>query len=259
MKIVIPIITAFVVACITAGLILFTVNRKVAPLSRNATLKELTISANTVSRRIENLSEQLVSQVSGFCSTVAEDRDFAMKLIVEQDYSASEVADIAGRFMLAMGFDFLEVTDAKYRILSSGHFPASAGNSAAQKSSLPDSVATFLEDDIKGAGVLSLQVKIPFSCADIALYAFGGIFVDANFIAGLKPHDGVRILLKQGNEIAGMDDIETMSEIKDNTIIINDKTWLASSLTLSWAGEGNGPEIILLMEEPADFSLLDLI
>lgn len=253
------VITAIVVACISAGLVVVILNKKSAHLNRDYAVKELITSTNTVKRRLDNLASQLVSQMRGFCVTVADDRNFAMKLIVEQDYSAPEVADIAGQYMKAMGFAFLEITDAEYRILSSGHFPASAGNKATQKESLPDSTAMFIEDNIKGVQVLALQVKMPFSCADVPLYAIGGVYVDADFIARLKPHDGVRLLLKQGNEIAGMDDIETMSEINDNTIIINDISWLASSLTLSWAGGEDGPEIILLMEQPPDFSLLDLI
>ncbi len=259
MRILITALIALAVGCITAGILLFAVNRKIAPLNRDYALKELIVSANAVTKHVDNLSEQLLSQLSGFCSIVADDRDFAMKLIVEQDYSAQEVTDIAGKYIRAMGFDFLEVTDKKYRILSSGHFPASAGNKATGKSMLPDKAATFIDDNVKGTEVLALQAKIPFTCADVPLYAIGGINVNAAFLAELRPHDGVRILLKQGNEIAGMDDIETMSEIKDNTIIINDKTLLATSLTLSWAGEGDKPEIILLMEQPADFSILDLI
>ena len=56
-----------------------------------------------------------------------------------------------------------------------------------------------------------------------------------------------------------MEDIGTMSEIKDNEIIINDKSWLAESLTLPWTGEADIPEIIILSEEPSDFNLLDII
>ncbi len=255
MKIVISIL----IALVTAGVVFFTVNKKIAPLSGEYALRDLETTTNSVKKNIEDLSHRLVTQLSGFCQTVADDRDFAMKLIVEKDYSAPEVADIAARYMKAMGFSFLEITDADYRILSSGHFPASAGNSAKRKKDLPEQSASFIQDNIKGTEVLSLQVKIPFSCTGAALYAFGGISADSVLIAGLRPHDGVKILLEHEGGVLGMDGVETMSEIKDNTIFINDKSWLASSLCLSQADEGNRLTLILLMEKPEDFSLIDLL
>ncbi len=255
MKIVISIL----IALVSAGVVFFTVNKKLAPLSREYALRDLITTTNTVKKNSDDLSLRLVSQLSGFCLTVADDRDFAMKLIVEKDYSAPEVADIATRHMKAMGFAFLEVTDSDYRILSSGHFPASAGNRAKGKKELPEGSASYILDNIKGTRVLSLQVKIPFSCTGAALYAFGGIRADSVLIARLRPHDGIQVLLEHDGGVLGMDGVETMSEIKDNTIFINDKPWLASSLTLPRADEGNRLSLILLMEKPEDFSLLDLL
>lgn len=255
MKIVISIL----IALVTAGLVLFAVNKKIGPLSREYALRDLITTTNTVKKNIDDLSQRLVSQLSGFCLTVADDRDFTMKLIVEKDYSAPEVADIAPRHMKAMGFSFLEITDADYRILSSGHFPASAGNSAKGKKELPEGSASFILDNIKGREVLTYQVKIPFSCTGAALYAVGGISADSGFVARLRPHVGVVVLLEHGGGILGMDEIETMSEIKDYNILINDKPWIASSLTLPLVGEENYLEMIILMEKPDDFSLLDLL
>ena len=259
MKIVINVIVGVVVALLTAGMVLFIVNRQLSPLNREYALKDLINTKAAIEKNIDGISTTLLYQLKGFCSTVANDRDFAMKLIVEKEYSAPEVADIAATHMNAMGLSFLEIANADYRILSSGHFPASAGNRWVSKNSLPDSGANFMFDNIKGTDVLSLQVKIPFSCAGGLFYCIGGVVVDSNFIARIKPRQDVYIILKQGNEIIGMENVGTMSEIKDNEIIINDKSWLAESLTLPWTGEADIPEIIILSEEPSDFNLLDII
>ena len=259
MKIVINVIVGVVVALLTAIVLLVWVNGQLQPLNRDYALKELASTKAAVEKNIDDIAANLLLQLQGFCASVADDRDFAMKLIVEKDYSAPEVADIALSYMKAMGLSFLEVTDADFRILSSGHFPASAGNKSLQKSSLPDSSANFMFDNIKGADVLSLQIKIPFSCAGALFYCVGGIAVDEHFITGLIPHEGTRLIFKHGKDIVGMEDIETMSELKDNSIIINDRSWLAESLVIPWAGEADAPEIIILKEEPADFNLLDVI
>lgn len=259
MKIVINVIVGVVVALLTAMVVLLWVNQKLSPLDRDYAVKELINAKAAIEKDIDDISSNILRQLKGFCSSVANDRDFAMKLIVEKDYSAPEVAEIAASYMKAMGFSFLEVTDADFRILSSGHFPASAGNRSLQKSSLSDSSAGFMFDNIKGADVLSLQIKIPFSCAGALFYCVGGVVVDENFITSLIPHENIQLILKHGKEIVGMENIETMSELKDNGIIINDRSWLAESLVLPWAGEADAPEIIILSEEPADFNLLDVI
>lgn len=259
MKIVINVIVGIVVALVTAIAVLVWVNGQLKPLNRSCTLKELASTKAAVEKNIDDIAKGLLKQLKGFCASVADDRDFAMKCIVEKDYSAPEVAEIAASYMKAMGFSFLEITDADFRILSSGHFPASAGNNSLQKGNLPDSSASIMFDNIKGVDVLSLQIKIPFSCAGSPFYCIGGVVVDDDFIAGLVPHQNTRLILKHGREIIGMEDIETMSELKDNGIIINDKSWLAESLILPWVGEADAPELIILSEEPADFNLLDVL
>ena len=258
MKIITNVIVGIFTALFTAALVLFFVNRQLSPMNREYALKDLMNTKAVTEKNIDDIAASLLSRLKGFCSTVANDRDFAMKLIVEKDYSAPEVADITATHINAMGFSFLEIANTDYRILSSGHFPASAGNCWVYKNNLPDSSANFMFDNIKGTDVLSLQVKIPFSCAGGLFYCIGGIVVDSNFINRIKSRPDISIILKQGNEILGMEGIETMSDIKDNEIIINDKSWFAQSLTLTWAGAADSPEIIVLLEKPPNFHLLDV-
>ena len=252
------IITHILAMLLTAVLILFFINRGLSPLNTDYANTVLDNNRNAVEKHMNEASVRILLQLTGFASTVAGDRDFAMKLIVENDYHAPEVAEIAGRYIRAMGFSFLEITDADYKILSSGHFPASAGNIAVAKKEMPDSTLVWMDDNITGAHLLSIQIKIPFSCEGMDLYCIGGLQVDQNFISALKPHENSTVLLKQENDILGDEDIETMSELKDNRIVINDKTWLAFTMPLFWRGETNKPELYILMEEPENFSLLDL-
>lgn len=253
------ILTHLAVAIIVAGAILYIINKKVVTLTHDKTIVELVNMNSVVEKTIDNLSNQLLGQISAFCSTVVDDRDFAMNLLVEQDYASSEIADITGRYMNAMGFSFLEIVDSNYTILSSGHFPASIGSNASNKKELLDQRVTCLSDDIKGAKVLSLQAKKSFSCAGVKLHCIGGIKVDDQFISHLKPNDNIQILLKDKNTILGMDNIQTISDITENTIIINDKTWLATTMALTWSGDGKGPEIVILMDKPEKVTMLDLL
>lgn len=227
-------------------------------LNKHLSVIEINRATEAVEHNLNALSSQLIQQISQFCATVGYDRDFVMKLIVEKEYAAPEIADIAGHYMKPMGFSFLEITDSAYKILSSGHFPAQAGNKAVDKADLQDSVLTCFYDNIKGRQVLSLQVKLPFQCEGKKLYCIGGVEIDFPFIQKLSPCEGVEVFLKQGNTIVGNQNIESLSELKDNQILINDRTWLASSLAFTWSGQGEIPKLILLMKEPVKIGLTDL-
>ncbi len=253
------ILTHILAVLLTAILILFFINRGISPINKDNANKLLQSNSAAIEKKMEEISSRIFSQLTGFSSTVIGDRDFAMKLLVENDYHAPEVTEIASRYINAMGFSFLEITDADYKILSSGNFPASAGNIAIAKKEMPDSTLVWIDDNIKSKKSLSVQIKIPFSCEGMKLFCVGGIGVDQDFISLLKPHENITVILKQGNNIIGIEDVESMSEIKENRIVINDKTWLAFSKSLFWIGETCEPELYILIKEPDDFSLLDLL
>ena len=248
-----------IVAVIVAGGILFAVNRKISSIFHDQKLLELMNMSHIVEKEINDISSNIKKQLTAFSAIVSDDRDFVMKLLVEKDFTAPEVADIAIQHMKSMGLSFLEIVDSEYKILSSGHFPASTGNISNKKKNMTDNTMTFLYDNIKGTEVLSLQLKIPFFCSDVILYCIGGIAADSDFISQIRPYKGIQILLKQENSILGMDNIETISDIEDNRIIINDKTWMVNSMSLKGVEGEKIPEIFILMEEPEMISLLDMI
>lgn len=245
-------------AVVAAILVLLPVAKKLPNLKRDQAKMELIHTRHIVEKRLADINADLNDRLRAFSDQVAQDREFSMKVIVEQNAAAPEVTEIAGKAMQTMGLTILEVTDASSTILSSGHFAASAGGSVQEKASQLTEELLMLSERIKGAEILTMQTKIAFTCADQRFYCIGGMIVDDAFIQRLTPRDGVQLLLRQGTDVIGMDDIEAMSNVEDNTIIINDETYLAASLTVSTVHDQEPIELILIMDRPAQSSLVDL-
>jgi hypothetical protein len=213
-------------------------------------LVRLSDARATVERSLNDRYARLAGQLGEFARTVSGDQAFAMKLIAEHDRSAPEVSEIAQRYMAAMGFSLLEVADSSMTLLSCGQFPAAAGNPVKSAVAQLDTVPAFVQDDIQGSPALTLQAKVRCLIAESPVYCLGGIIVDNGFVAHCAPNDNVRLLLRQGRNALG-EGMKTMSEIKNGTIVVNDTTWLVSPISLPWAGQGNAPEILVMMARPS--------
>jgi hypothetical protein len=251
--------THLLAAVVAAVVILLPLARRLPSMGRDFAVVELIHTRQAIQREIADISLQLVQQLSALGTAISKDRDFSMKLLVERDPSAPEVTELASKYMTAMGLQVLDVTDDKHTVLSSGHFPARAGVSAAAKVELLGPEAIFVIDDLRGVPVLTLQAKAAFTCADVPFYCMGGIVADSAFLRRLSPREGVRVLLKRGAEVTGVDSVTTMSEVKNNSIIINDETYLAASLSLPTAEDDmETTQIIVVVEEPAKTSLFAL-
>lgn len=252
MKIVIPIITFL----LGALLVLLLIGRQTADIPLSHARMELIHARRAVEKRLRQHGESLTQRLKGFAGAVGEDRDFAMKLIAEQERSASEVSDFAQRYIEPMDISVLEITDSAYMLLSCGQFPAAAGNSVAEKAQALGPEGTMLVDEIRGKPVLTLQAIERLSIADQTLHCIGGLTVNRAFVEALSPRPGVRLLLKWEEEIIGGTDIESMSDLEGNTIIVNDTTYLATSASLPWAGEGEAPELLILTDKPPRRALI---
>jgi len=57
-------------------------------------------------------------------------------------------------------------------------FSANAGTSAADKEALLNDKGVFVQDNIKGQKVLTLQANIRFKILDAGFYCTGGLIVD---------------------------------------------------------------------------------
>lgn len=248
------IVTHLLIALASAGLVVYYFNAKLAHLPMNHAILELNNEKAIVEKNVGFVQKNILKKLRVFCGVVSEKQEFIMKLVVEKDVSAPEVVDIAGNYMEVMGLSFLEIVTDSGIIVSSGHFPASAG-SKSLKHLLGEDAIGIITDDIKGKKVLSLQGRIGFVCSGVTLYCIGGISVDEDFINEVKPLRNTALFLKHGDDILGIDTIKTISEIRDNSIMLNDKTWLAASISLPWAGQGEQPFLIILKDEPSAFNI----
>ena len=212
---------------------------------------ELAALRQTVEKRLGETVADIGDRLAAFAREVSTDQQFSLKLLVENNVSAPEVTGKAAKFLGPMGFSLLAIADSAGVILSSGHFPASAGNSMASKLSKLSATPAVIEDNMMGQNVLTLQAKKTFSIADnIHFTAVGGMIIDDTFLQTLSPRPGVSVLFKQGGTITGMEHVKAISELKNNRIIINDREYPAFELPLDYAGDSLAPVLIVAVTKP---------
>jgi hypothetical protein len=202
-----------------------------------------------VETQLANETNRLAAQLGAFSRVVAGDRDFSMKVLVEKDRSASEVTEIAPRYMGPMALSMLSIVNSRDTVLSCGQFPASAGGPSPVAGRLGDSAA-FVMDGVKGVTVLTLQMKVRFTILDSVFFAIGGVIVDENFCTRFSLPQGYRLLCKQGGTVIGMQHVESISDVKDNMIVLNNASYPALSFALPFAGNGSAPCLVITPDKP---------
>lgn len=200
-----------------------------------------------VETQLANVTAGFVAQVNAFSRVVANDRDFSMKLLVEKERSAPEVSEMANKYMEPMGFSLLSLVNNRDTLLSCGQFSASVGGPAPEYRLLAGKAA-FILDNVKGQQVLTLQAQTKFTILDTVFFATGGVIVDDGFMARFSLPAGYKLLCKQGGTIIGMQGIGSISEVKDNSVVVNNKTYPAVAITLPFAGGGAPPIFIMYCE-----------
>jgi hypothetical protein len=246
MKYILPIVTAV----LAATLVFFLMHHTMAVHGRTSSAAiELTSAKESVTKRFQEITHDIEGRLTAFSEEVAVDQLFSLRLLAESNRSAPEVTLKAGQFLKPMGFSLLDIADSSCSLLSSGEFPASAGSSVSQKVKVLSEEAKILEDNIMGQKALTLQAKRKFMIAgSIPFYALGGCVVDERFLDELSPCSTVRVLLKQGTSVTGMPSVRTISEVKDDKIIINDKEYPAFEIAFPYAGAGETPRLIGVLE-----------
>jgi hypothetical protein len=243
MKIVLPILTALIVG-ITS---FYFFQKNISEQKLEYKLQKLRTAEKIVQGNFDQLCDKISRQLNAFAETVASDKNFALRVLAENDRSSTDVTELAARFISPMDFSVLEITDSGYNILSSGHFVANAGNSVNEKAKL-NSKPTCFDDNIMGQQRLTLQSRIRFTISEIPFFVLGGLEVNEMFLRSLTPNSDISVLLKKGKQYCGKSDISSISEINNNRIIINDKEYWASELKLPYIGTEEAPSLIIYME-----------
>jgi hypothetical protein len=235
-------------ALLCGSITFFVMKKRTFRKDLGSDLQQLNAAELSVKKRLTMLDTKLSAQLSAFSEAVSSDKDFSIKLLVENDKSSSDVVEIAGRYLKAMDFSVLEVVDSSNTIISSGHFPASAGlNDKDHITQLSSEPAAAIEN-VMGNQLLAFQLKKEFKIADYLFYAVGGIEINDKFFSELAPFENVKVLLKLGNKYIGMNDIRSISEIKDHKIIINDKEYFATQFPFP-SVKSNGDALLLVVIE----------
>jgi hypothetical protein len=231
-------------ACLAAALFLCCSSRS----AKDRAISDLQPVKKLVEAQLKNVTDGLKTQVGAFSRVVAGDRDFSMKVLVEKDRSAPEVTEIAPHYMEPMALSVLSIVNNRDTVLSCGQFPASAGGPSLV-AGLPGDSASFVIDNVKGQMVLTLQAKARFAILDSVFFAIGGVIVDGNFCSRFSLPQGYRLLCKQGGTVIGMDHVASISDVKDNVIVLNNVSYPAVTIALPYAGSGSAPCLVIIPDK----------
>ncbi len=243
MKVIVPLLTAL----IAAGATYFYLQSQAAPSLLEAPDNRVEIARRTVEVRLDDLQKDIRTALDAFAEVLQSDRNFSVKLALDKETNAQEVTEAASKYLKPLRFSFLDITDASGTVLSCGQFPANVGSNAIEKIKALESVPRYFKDSHMGRSVLSLQAKKSFQLLEIPLTVTGGIIIDEPFLRRLGEYASAKVLLKEGMSIKGMSNIQSISEIQDGKIIINDHEYEAASIDLS-VSDGNARSLIVIPE-----------
>ncbi len=223
------------------------VNHDATPVSSQTVSIEPEAAA--VEARLKSYRTDLENGLCGFSSAVSNDRNFSVKLLVEQDTAAAEVVGIAALYKKAMRFDLLDICDSAGKIISDGD-GAVQGSLVHTNPSSQDFLP--MSDSLVGTGkVLTLQARIPFQCSNAPLFASGGVILDNSFFNEFSPSRDCRLIMRHNDELFGMDAVKTISQYSDGKILIDNEPWIAAPID---PGFGADWQAWIVMRKPPTVS-----
>jgi hypothetical protein len=242
-------ISAFLAGLLVAAIIFFFLLFHQIRLRHDAeTEARLTFAAQTVHIAVEQLRHEISDRLVAFAEATKSDQLFSLRLLAENNPTAPEVISRASEFIGPMGFSTLDITDSAGTIVSSGRFPASAGNSIESKLALLSTDPRFMVDQVMGVPMPTLQATASFTVADcITFHATGGIIIDSTLLSRLEPCAGVTVLMRYDSTVLGLQDVQKISDVRNRRIIINDKEYPAVQLQLAGVDGKSEPTLIVVL------------
>lgn len=240
-----------VISSIITALVVFVLMNIIAQKREDKNLRErLEISQEYVKKNLDNIYLRIQQQLTNFADVVASDKDFSFSLLVENNPSSPKVTQMASMYIGAMNFSFLEIVDSTGVILSSGNFPANAGNSIKEKLVSLSEEVTVYKDNIKGDSILTIQALHSFRIADFKFYVMGGISFDKRLLMELLPSKNVLLIVKYDNEYISTENIGSISPLKDGVIIIDEKKYPATQIVLPTKDKNENISLLIVLKSP---------
>lgn len=240
-----------VITSIFTAIVVFVVMNTIMHRKEDKIIKEkLIFTEQCVKKSLDNVYLSIQEQLTNFADLIASDRDFSISIFVENNSSSPTITQMAPNFIKPMGFSFLEIVDSLGVILSCGNFPASAGNSIKEKLASLSEEVTVYKDNIKGKPMLTLQARKSFKIADFKFYVMGGFLLDERLLKILLPGKNVLLILKHGSEYVATENIGSVSSVKNNIVIINDKEYPASEIALPVAEKNDSFSLLVVLKIP---------
>ncbi|MCU0608779.1 MAG: hypothetical protein MUF22_03295 [Chitinispirillaceae bacterium] len=237
-----------ITALVSAGVVFLVMHRQEERLAQTRAEGDLGAVGASVEKRYHEISSDIAGRLAAFGSEVASDQLFSLRVLAEGNPSAPEVTAKAVQFLDPMGFQLLEIVDSSNVILSSGHFPASAGSSDSQKVAMLKKEPVILADAIMGQSVVALQSAVKFEIADVPFAVLGGVIIDDGFLQKLSPCPGIRVLFRQGSAVIGMPGLKSISDISNRKIIINNRGYSAVKIDLPVVDGGEPACLVAVVE-----------
>ncbi len=242
-------IITIVSSIVCAGAVFLLMGNRIEQQKEASTHETLSMITESVEKSLGDVSERIGSKLQALADVLATDKDFALRILVENDRTSPSITEMAAHYRNPMGFSVLDITDSSFTILSSGHFTAQAGNSAEQKAAVLSDHASAYTENIMGNPTLTYQAKTGFTIEGFRFYVMGGVTIDSMLLEQLKPNEKTGLLLKRGDRYIGMADIRSISEVTENSIIINDKTYPAATLSVPGSGSEEELKLIVLLKD----------
>ncbi len=244
-------LTAIIAAIIASGGTLYYLSTRVPEIDSALKERRLKENAEMTSSSLKNKLSAFEEDIQNFSDVLSSDRAFTLRLIVERDRTAPEVKGITEKYLPLLRLDYLKITDTRDRELSS------AGPEIDTVHSEPDEPGRVYLREVSADSerVLAFEYSVPVDISGKKLLCRGGRILDSAFLSGILPPSAGGIVKKDSVVITSRE-VSTISELRDNSIVIDNTTHPALSLELQ---DFQSLDFIICLWEQDEFNLSEFL